>query len=161
MVSNSALAALIHIDYWYLTRDIAWLRSTGFDWVRGVGAFWTCWLNKTTVPQNEWPSGYQYWDWNDCSNEKCYNQYTVAQRLNPSWALGFIKAVFVALPDMASALDLPIDPLWADIATNLAPFPTLKIANGQDVISWYGGVLEIHTNSVPVNIMGVFPSQIM
>ena len=104
-----------------MTRDISFLRSTAFPFVRDVFLLYQCTLHKLTGggyvdladsdtecdPDGFFPGGY---------DPRC-------KKPNVADANGFIRRIAAALPDMAMAVGAPVDPQWAEIAQRLVPLP--------------------------------------
>jgi sucrose-6-phosphate hydrolase SacC (GH32 family) len=166
--SNAAWNAMLFIERYELTRDIDWLRSVGYAFVRGVGEFWECFLKED--------EGGVLQSVNDCANENCYisplngaggwSQTHRRQDSNPA-SLGFIVKIFTSL--LRFSADLGVDAeqraLWEAILRKLAPYPTVATANstlrGREIITLFNGAPEMVGDQMfnpAANIFPVWPA---
>ena len=145
--TDASFAALHFVNYWKYTRNQTFLQQVSFPLLRGIAAWWACWLTK--VPKSAGADGtgsghahgqYTWEDLTDCTRENCDPNDALADQLpgasaaaqqtsrNPASALSFIRFILKHLTDVAaegliepSAWELA---RWSDILGNLAPTPT-------------------------------------
>lgn len=110
--SNTLYGALNYLSYWQSTRDEAWLKTTGYPYLRQVALFWEDYL--------KFKDG-RYVDENDAIHE-AHSPTDV----NPILALGMLKTFFGELPAISEAADMDADKRakWHDIHEKMSPFPT-------------------------------------
>ena len=140
--TDASFAALHFVNYFKYTRNQTFLREVSFPLLRGIAAWWTCWLTKVPKPVGSMPSGelhgqYTWQDLTDCTRENCNpNAASYLQNSesgaptsrNPASALSFIRFILTQLVEVAE--EGLVEPVpwelarWKDILTNLAPIPT-------------------------------------
>lgn len=109
--SNAAYVALNFIWYWQYTQDVAWLRTSGYPYVREVAAFWEDYLR--------FEQG-RYVIENDAIHEGS------GDNLNPILSLGLVRTLFHNLLEMSRELGADADQRskWREILDQLSAFPT-------------------------------------
>ena len=140
--TDASFAALHFVNFWKYTRNQTFLRQVSFPLLRGIAAWWTCWLTKVPKPVGSMPSSelreeYTWEDLTDCTRENCNpnsasylrNSDSAAQTSrNPASALSFIRFILTHLVEVAAeGLVKPVAwelARWQDILANLAPIPT-------------------------------------
>ena len=117
--SNGVFVSINFVLHWEMTRDIAFLRSIAFPFVRDVFGLYKCLLHRRLDGS--------YIDLSDSDNE-CDPPGTFVGGFDPRCtkpnvadANAFIRRIAAALPSMADALNEPIDSAWADVAQHLVP----------------------------------------
>lgn len=112
--SDGAYAAMDFIWYWQYTRDAAWLKRTGYPFLRGIVSFWDHYLT--------FKDG-RYWDVNDAIQENCH-----PSDVNPILTLGLLRTLYSNIIPMSERLgvDAGKRAKWRDILAKLSPFPTQK-----------------------------------
>lgn len=120
--SNGVFVAINFVLHWEMTRDIQWLRSVGFPFVRDVFELYKCLLHRREDGT--------YVDFKD-SDSECDPDGTFPGGLDPRCmrpnvadANAFIRRIAAALPSMAAVIDAPADPVWSQVAQQLVPLPT-------------------------------------
>ncbi len=109
--SNAAYSALLFIWYWQHTRDVAWLRDTGYAYVRATAEFWENYLKLENG---------RYVIYNDSIHEGS------GADMNAVLSLGLVRVLFENMIPMSEALNLDADmrPKWRDICEKLSDYPT-------------------------------------
>lgn len=137
MHSDASFAILNFINYYRYTQNSTFLKDVSYPLVRGVAAWWLCWLHKVQLPGG----GYQYNDMHDCTYENCMwcgrdfepprdppNECHTANNINPSSTIAFVHFILTHLIEVADAglVNPPAAELaqWHDVVSHLAPIPT-------------------------------------
>jgi hypothetical protein len=130
----ASFAAIHFVNYYYYTQDLAWVNSTGYPFLKQVGAFWECYLKKITVGNS-----YQYNDENDCVNELC-SASNGAIMTNPPVSLALVRFLFQGLIQISQDLntDSNLQAVWKDIYSHMAPYPTAQGPNGTIFVTGVG-----------------------
>jgi hypothetical protein len=162
--TNAAYAAMSHIYQFYATApNVTWIETVAWPYLSGVAAYWQCALVKTNVPGA--PDGYQYWDVDDCTgDEGC--SLPPEERTNPMWGVVYIRRLFQALFDMASAAGKPYPPAWADILAHLPDIPvtayTPKTGGSPvPVLAWYGQASFTNFPGQANNLHAIWPGELL
>lgn len=109
--SDAAYAAMNFIWYWQYTQDDAWLRQTGYPYLREVAAFWEDYLKLENG---------RYVIYNDSIHEGSGDD------MNPLLSLGLVHTLFKNMIAMSTELGVDSDrhAKWQDILNRLSSFPT-------------------------------------
>jgi len=109
--SNAAYSALLFIWYWQHTRDVAWLKDTGYAFPRATAEFWENYLKF----END-----RYVIYNDSMHEGS------GPDMNGLLSLGLVHTLFENIIPMSEALNVDADKRakWRDICAKLSAFPT-------------------------------------
>ena len=67
MHADASFAVLNFINYYRYTQNATFVKETSYPLIRGVAAWWMCWLKKTELPGGE----IRYDDTHDCTYENC------------------------------------------------------------------------------------------
>lgn len=135
--SNAAYAALPFIWHWQYTRDKAWLRDTGYTFLRETALFWEDYLKLEEGPDGK-P---RYVIYNDSIHEGSGPDF------NPILSLGLVRTLFSNMIPMSEALGVDADkrPKWRDITERMSAYPTQQ-RDGRTVfrytekgMAWNGG----------------------
>ncbi|HEX4084399.1 MAG TPA: LamG-like jellyroll fold domain-containing protein [Chthoniobacteraceae bacterium] len=130
--SDAAYAAINYIWYWQYTRDDAWLRQTGYPYLREVAAFWENYLKDENG---------RYVIYNDSIHEGSGPDF------NSILSLGLVRTLFKNMLAMSEALGVDADKRakWQDILARISAFP-LQQMGGKTVFRysekgtpWNGG----------------------
>jgi len=108
--SNAAYAALLFIWHWQYTRDLAWLKDTGYAFPRATAEFWQDYL--------KFENG-RYVIYNDSIHEGS------GPDMNGLLSLGLVRTLFENLIPMSEALGADADKRakWRDICEKLSAYP--------------------------------------
>lgn len=137
MHEDASFAVLNFINYWRYTQNATFVREVSYPLVRGVAAWWMCWLRKVKLPSG----AYQYNDMHDCTYENCMwcgrdfepvhnppNECHTANNINPAITISFVHFILTHLIEVAEEqiIDPPASELsrWRDVLSHLAPIPT-------------------------------------
>ena len=109
--SDAAYAALNFIWYWQYTQDAAWLKDTGYPYVREVATFWEDYLKLENG---------RYVIHNDSIHEGSGDD------TNPILTLGLLRTLFKSTLGMSVQLGVDADKRakWQEILEKLSAFPT-------------------------------------
>ena len=111
---DGVFSATLFVLHWESTHDITFLRSTGFPFCRDTLALYQCLLHRT-------PDG-GYVNLRDTIGECGFHGYfpggddPACMLPNVDYVNSFIRRIAAALPSMAMALGVAVDPQWKDIA---------------------------------------------
>jgi len=129
--SNAAYAALLFIWYWQHTQDNAWLKTTGYTYLRETAAFWEDYLKLENG---------RYVIYNDSIHEGS------GPDMNGLLSLGLVKTLFSNMIPMSEALGVDSNnrDKWRDIVEKISAFP-LQEKDGKTVfrytekgVEWWG-----------------------
>ena len=125
--SNTVYAALPFIWYWQYTGDRAWLKSTGYDYLRETALFWEDYLKLEPGPDGK----ERYVIYNDSIHEGSGPDF------NPVMSLGMVRTLFKNMIPMSEALGADADKRakWRDILAKLSDYPTQE-RNGKNVFRY-------------------------
>jgi hypothetical protein len=135
--SNTAYAALPYIWYWQYTRDVAWLKTNGYTYLRETALFWENYLKLENGPDGK-P---RYVIYNDSIHEGSGPDF------NPILSLGLVRTLFKNMIPMSHALGVDADKRakWQDIIDKMSDYPT-QDRGGKTVfrysekgMAWNGG----------------------
>ena len=130
--SDGAYAALNYIWYWQYTQDDAWLKDTGYPYLREVAEFWEDYL--------KFENG-RYVIYNDSIHEGSGPDF------NPLLSLGLVRTLFKNMIPMSEELGVDANrrDKWQDICDKISDFP-LQEVGGKTVfrysekgMAWCGG----------------------
>ncbi|MBV4357494.1 glycosyl hydrolase family 95 catalytic domain-containing protein [Pinibacter aurantiacus] len=137
--SNAVFAALPFIWHYQYTQDTAWLRKTGYAYMREVEKFWTDYLT--------FENG-RYVIEHDAIHEGSggAGRSGISEDMNPILTLGLVKTLYTSMLAMSEDLgvDAALRSKWKEIIEKLSPFPTQE-RNGKTVFrytekgtAWWG-----------------------
>ena len=129
--TDASFVALHFVNYFKHTRNATFLREESFPFLRGVAAWWQCWLKKVPgASARTNASDYTWADAPDCTREYCSPDKTKSST-NPASAIAFIRFILQHLVDVADEGLVHPTPselaAYRDILTHLAPLPTAKL----------------------------------
>lgn len=128
--SNAILAALPFIWHYQYTQDTAWLRKTGYTYLREVEKFWTNYLT--------FENG-RYVIEHDAIHEGSggAGRSGISEDMNPILTLGLVKTLYNNMLQMSEDLhvDAALRSKWKDIMEKLSAFPTQE-RNGKMVFRY-------------------------
>jgi len=128
--SNAVFAALPFIWYYQYTQDTAWLRKTGYAYMREVEKFWTSYLT--------FENG-RYIIEHDAIHEGSggAGKSGISEDMNPILTLGLVKTLYKNMLVMSEDLnvDASLRVKWKDIVEKLSAFPTQE-RNGKTVFRY-------------------------
>ena len=109
--SNAAYVALNFIWYWQYTQDAAWLKTTGYPYLREVAEFWEDYL--------KFENG-RYVIYKDAIHEGS------GDNMNPILSLGLVRTLFHSMLAMSTELGMDEDKraTWRHILDKLSDYPT-------------------------------------
>jgi alpha-L-fucosidase 2 len=126
---DGVFSATLFVLHWESTHDVAFLRDMGFEFCRDTLALYQCLMNRTQ------DGGYI--NLRDTNGECSFKGYfpggdnPACMLPNVQYVNSFIRRIAAALPSMAKALGVAVDPQWQDIALHQVPMPSTTI-NGTD-----------------------------
>ena len=141
--SDGAYAALNYIWYWQYTQDEAWLKNTGYPYLREVADFWEDYL--------KFENG-RYVVYNDSIHEGSGPDF------NPLLSLGLVRALFRNMIAMSKELGVDADRRgkWQHICDKISGFP-LQEMRGKTVFRYSEhGMAWCGDNTL--GIQHIFPS---
>ena len=133
-------AAVPFANHWLWTRDVAWLRDVGWQYLNEVALFFECYLQQgKNYPGT--PAG-SYSSVNDCFSELCGSDPNIVN-VNPHITISLLRFLLPVFVDAATALDIVPQrrELWRHLHSNLAPLPLVDIGTGEGNGTIFGGVL--------------------
>ncbi len=141
--SDAAFAALHFIWYWQYTQDNAWLKTTGYPYLREVADFWENYL--------KFENG-RYVIYNDSIHEGS------GPDINPLFSLGLIRTLFKNMIPMSETLGLDTDKRakWQDICDKISAFP-LQQRDGKTVFRYSEKGMGWNNGNV-LGIYHIFPA---
>jgi alpha-L-fucosidase 2 len=141
--SDAAYAALDFIWYWQYTQDDAWLKRTGYPYLREVAAFWDDYL--------KFENG-RYVDPNDSIQEG------TGDDTNNVLSLGLIRTLYKNMIPMSVELGVDADKRakWQDILDHLSDFPVQQ-RDGKTVFR-YAETGMAWNDSNTLGIQHIFPA---
>ena len=137
MHTDASFAVLNFVNYYRYTQNVTFVKEVSYPLIRGVAAWWMCWLKKVELPSGE----YQFNDTHDCTYENCMwcgrdfeppqnppNECHTANNVNPAISISFVYFILAHLIELADAgiVYPPAAELaqWRDVISHLAPIPT-------------------------------------
>lgn len=141
--SNAAYSALLFIWHWQHTRDVAWLKDTGYAFPRATAEFWENYL--------KFENG-RYVIYNDSMHEGS------GPDMNGLLSLGLVRTLFENLIPMSEALNIDADKRakWRDICARLSAYPTQQ-RDGKTVFR-YAEKGMAWNDSNTLGIQHIFPA---
>jgi alpha-L-fucosidase 2 len=120
--SDAAYAALNFIWYWQYMQDQAWLKKTGYPYLRAVADFWDDYLRLENG---------RYVIYNDSIHEGS------GKDMNPILTLGLLRTLYKNMITMSDQLGVDADKRakWQDILDRLSAFP-LQERDGKTVFRY-------------------------
>ena len=120
--SNAGYVALNFIWYWQYTQDAAWLKATGYPYLREVAGFWEDYL--------KFENG-RYVIHNDAIHEGS------GDNMNPILSLGLVRTLFANMLTMSRELGVDAEKRaqWQDILDKLSAYP-LQERGGKTVFRY-------------------------
>ena len=114
--SNTAYAALPYVWHWQHTQDVAWLKATGYTYLRETALFWENYLKLENGPDGK-P---RYVIYSDSIHEGSGPDF------NPILSLGLVRTLFKNLIPMSQVLGVDADKRakWQDIIDKMSAYPT-------------------------------------
>jgi len=141
--SNAAFSSLLFIWHWQHTRDLAWLKQTGYAFPRATAEFWEDYLKLENG---------RYVIYNDSIHEGS------GADMNPLLSLGLVRTLFENLIPMSEALGVDADKRakWRDICAKLSAYP-LQQRDGKTVFR-YSEKGTAWWNDNTLGIQHIFPA---
>ncbi|MCX6928713.1 MAG: hypothetical protein NT154_36695 [Verrucomicrobia bacterium] len=141
--SDAAYVALNFIWYWQYMQDQAWLKNTGYPYLREVAEFWEDYL--------KWEDG-RYVIYNDSIHEGS------GKDMNPILTLGLVRTLFKNVIAMSNTLGVDADKRakWQDILENFSAFP-LQERGGKTVFRYTEKGMAWNDGNT-LGIQHIFPS---
>ena len=141
--SDAAYVALNFIWYWQYTQDQAWLKHTGYPYLREVAEFWDDYLKLENG---------RYIIYNDSIHEGS------GKDMNPILTLGLLRTLYKNMITMSSDLgaDAGKYAKWRDILDKLSAFP-LQERGGKTVFRFTEKGMDWNDGNT-LGIQHIFPS---
>lgn len=116
---NGAFAALLFINHFEYTRDIAFAKEYTYPLINGLNSWWRCFLKRTEIGIDK--NKYIYEDVNQWNPD---NQHENQKVPNPQIGISFIKRLTSFQLKLAKILDVQPPDYIKDIHDNLVEFNT-------------------------------------